>query len=152
MSNVTLAAPRGIIDLGAAGVRAAGNLTLVATQIVNAYNAQVGGITIGMPTAPVVNVGALTSASNATAATQQAAAPTGNNNDRPSVIIVEVLGYGGGDDNEAAPSQGEVYTIKKRQSYNPDSSLQLVGLGEAGTDDQKRSAGTGTPATAASGR
>lgn len=152
LSNVTLAAPRGIIDLGAAGVRAAGNLTLVATQIVNAYNAQVGGITIGMPTAPVVNVGALTSASNATAATQQAAAPTGNNNDRPSVIIVEVLGYGGGDDNEAAPSQGEVYTIKKRQSYNPDSSLQLVGLGEAGTDDQKRSAGTGTPATAASGR
>jgi filamentous hemagglutinin family protein len=139
-SNVTLAAPRGIIDLGAAGVRAAGNLTLVATQILNSYNTQVGGLTIGMPTAPAVNVGALTSASNVAAATQQAAAPAPAANDRPSVIIVEVLGYGGGDGSAPEPASNDVYTIKRRQSYNPDSPLQVIGLGDGSLQPASSSA------------
>lgn len=133
-SNVTLAAPRGIIDLGAAGVRAAGNLTLVATQVLNSYNAQVGGIAVGLPSAPAVDAGALTSASNVTAATQQAATPAPAANNRPSVIIVEVLGYGGGDGSTPEPASNDVYTIKKRQSYNQDSPLQVTGLGDAAND------------------
>ncbi len=145
-SNVTLAAPRGVIDLGAAGVRAAGNLTLVATQVLNAYNAQVGGITVGMPSAPAVNVSALTTASNAAAATQQASAPAANTSANPSVIIVEVVGYGGGDGSTPEAPPAEVYTIKKRQSYNYNSALQVTGLGEANSDEQKRF--TGRPGNA----
>ncbi len=127
-SNVTLAAPRGIIDLGAAGVRAGGDLVLAATRILNSYNAQSGGVVIGVPRAVSVDTGALTSASNATAATQQSAAPASAINDRPSVIIVEVLGYGGGDGGEPEPAN-DTYVIKKRQSYNASSPLQVTGLG-----------------------
>uniref|UniRef100_Q07N90 Filamentous haemagglutinin family outer membrane protein n=1 Tax=Rhodopseudomonas palustris (strain BisA53) TaxID=316055 RepID=Q07N90_RHOP5 len=138
-SNVTLAAPRGIIDLGAAGIRAGGDITLVATRILNSYNVQAGGVVIGMPTLPAINIGALTTASNATAATQQGAAPAARSNDRPSIIIVEVLGYGGGGGNEPEPApKDEPYTIKKKQSYNTDSPLQVVGLGELNAEQRKR--------------
>ncbi|HEY0330272.1 MAG TPA: filamentous hemagglutinin family protein [Rhodopseudomonas sp.] len=115
-SNVTLTAPRGIIDLGAAGLRSAGNITLGALQILNAYNVQVGGISFGLPTAVTVNTGALSAASNATAATQQAVTPTQNNEERPSIIMVEFLGFGGGDGGtpDLPPAQND----KLRQTYN----------------------------------
>jgi hypothetical protein len=54
-------------------------------DVVNAFNIQVQGTTIGISTAPAPNLGALTTASNATAATQQATLPTQSGNNKPAV-------------------------------------------------------------------
>jgi len=95
-SNVILAAPRGVIDFGAAGIRAGGDVVLVATQILNAYNVQAGGTISGLPTATLPNVGALTTASNVAGAASKPETPMqGPSRDAASVIVVEVLGYGG---------------------------------------------------------
>ncbi len=99
--DVDLIAPLGTIDAGEAGIRVSGNVNLAALQIVNAANIQVQGTSSGIPTVQAPSISAALSTSNAAAATQQTATPAqGSGNAQPSVIIVEVLGYGGGDDRE----------------------------------------------------
>jgi hypothetical protein len=109
---VTLLAPRGTVDAGDAGIRATGNITIAAAQVLNADNIAAGGASVGVPVAPAAaapNVGGLSSASSSTAATSQAAsdvtrqAQSGAATDQqqaPSTITVEVLGYGGGEESE----------------------------------------------------
>src|SRR5262249_8886400 len=93
-------------------------------------NIQVQGTSTGIPTVQGPPVGALTAASNTTAASQQAAPPPSRNNDQPSVVIVEVLGYGGGDGAAPDPAKGEQKRrMQDRPSYNQNSVLQLVGNG-----------------------
>ena len=102
-SNVVLTAPHGTVDAGAAGIRVAGNLNIVALQVLNSFNIQVGGTAIGVPTTTTPNIGALTSANNTAAAVQTAAPPPTHHeeNASTSVIIVEVIGYGGGSEPDA---------------------------------------------------
>lgn len=132
-SNTILSAPHGIVDFGAAGVRAAGNLNVVALQVLNAFNAQVGGVTIGVPTASVPNVGALTSANNtAGASAQTAASPKSNANAQPSVIIVEVLGFGGGDGEDVRPADPQLRNRQRQSSntnYEPTGMVRILGDG-----------------------
>jgi filamentous hemagglutinin family protein len=131
--SVSLIAPRGTVDAGAAGIRVSGNLFIAALTVLNANNIQVQGVSVGVPTVQGPPVGALTTASNATAATQQAAAPAQSNNDRPSIIIVEVLGYGGGGDTPGQDQQNDDQRRKARdqQGYNQNSAVQFVKFGEA---------------------
>ena len=98
-ANVYLIAPHGTVDIGDAGVRSTGDLNVAALRVLNADNVVVGGRVTGLPTLPAANVGGLTEASNtAGAAAKQFVAPNQNNaSASPSIIIVEVLGYGGGD-------------------------------------------------------
>jgi filamentous hemagglutinin family protein len=99
-SNAFLLAPRGTIDAGDAGIRSAGNLIVLAPIIANGSNISVGGTATGIPSAPTVNVAALSAASSTTAgatasADTQARSGTGSNNQPlPSIITVEVLGFG----------------------------------------------------------
>ena len=109
-SNVVLTAPHGTVDAGAAGIRVAGNLNIVALHIANAFNIQVGGVTVGVPVQSGPPVAALTAASTANAATQQAALPGQSGaDDQPSIILVEFLGFGGpqesDDDEKRRPQQ-----------------------------------------------
>jgi hypothetical protein len=67
-------------------------------------------------------------------ATQQSAG------ERPSVIIVEVLGYGGGDGRERPQTEDDEDNERRRgtkggQSYDPSSPVQILGHGRL-TDTQ----------------
>jgi filamentous hemagglutinin len=107
-SDVDLIAPNGTVNAGDAGIRASGNLSIAAAQVLNAGNITAGGKTSGVPTAAVANVGALAAASSTAGAANNAAnqmAQSANHqagpnpaDDLPSIITVEVVGYGGGAD------------------------------------------------------
>ncbi len=136
--NIDLIAPLGTIDAGEAGIRVSGNINLAALQIINAANIQVQGTSTGIPTVQGPSVSAALSTSNATAASQQTATPTqGSGNAQPSVIIVEVLGYGGGQSEEPGEASERKRRETQRQSYDQNSPLQLVGNG-ALTERQQR--------------
>ncbi len=110
--DIDLIAPLGVIDAGEAGIRVSGSINVAALQVVNAENIQVQGESTGLPTVAAVNVGALTSASNAASSAVQAAEQVGRRyqQNQPSIINVEILGYGqerlepGGDRSSAAPA------------------------------------------------
>jgi hypothetical protein len=127
--DIDLIAPLGTIDAGEAGIRVSGNVNLAALHIVNAANIQVQGTSSGIPTVQAPNIGGLTEASNtAGAAAQQAAGPKQSNNAQPSIIIVEVLGFGGGEG--ASPSGGDDKRKGSgQQTYNTNSPFQVVGAG-----------------------
>jgi len=102
--------------------------------VLNASNVQVGGTATGVSTVVAPNIAALTSASNTAGASTKTAEPpaAAKNNDQPSIIIVEFLGFGGGE----GDSQQQDQSPKDRRSdasdvhhYDSKSSVQFLGLG-----------------------
>ena len=130
-SNVVLTAPHGTIDASAAGIRVAGDLHLAALQVLNAFNIQVSGVTVGIPVVQGPPVAALTTAANTTAATQQAQLPAqSSNNNQTSIMIVEIIGYGGSD--SSTPPERPVDqspTKKDRRTQDIHSRYQVIGAG-----------------------
>ncbi len=111
---------------------------LAALHVVNAANIQAQGNVTGVPQVQAPNIGGLTEASNTAGAAQQAGAPKqGSGNAQPSIIIVEVLGFGGGE----APDRDEEERRRKsggRQSYDPNSSIHLLGNGILAEGQRKK--------------
>ena len=136
--DIDLIAPLGTIDAGEAGIRVSGNVNLAALQILNAANIQVQGTSSGIPTVQAPSISAALSTSNATAANQQTATPTQSANAQPSVIIVEVLGYGGGEERPQQDRQKEDEQRKRteQRAYDPNSAFRAVGNGRL-TEEQR---------------
>lgn len=107
-SDVVLVAPSGEVNAGDAGIRAGGNLTIAALQVVGADNIQVGGVSTGVPisndgaaAAAATSAGNIgTDASSATASLSQnladavRAAEELKNAFKPTFISAEVIGHG----------------------------------------------------------
>jgi filamentous hemagglutinin len=128
--DVSLIAPRGRVDAGDAGIRVSGNLVIAALEIRGTDNIQVSGTSLGVPTNRT-DTGALTAASNTAAATQQSGLPAqAANSEQSSIIVVEFLGFGGGD---AEPGQNLPQDNNQRRrtqsqhSYNPNGNVQVLG-------------------------
>ncbi len=127
-----LIAPKGTVNAGDAGIRVSGNFNIITPIFLNADNLSVSGLTRGVPQVQVPNIGGLTEASNtAGAAAQQASGPKqGSGNAQPSIIIVEVLGFGGGDgESKGRDTEEESRRSKDRRSYNPADPIKIVGYG-----------------------
>ncbi|MGO4683769.1 filamentous haemagglutinin family protein, partial [Hyphomicrobium sp. 2TAF46] len=135
--NVDLIAPLGTVDVGEAGVSGF-NVNIAALHIVNAANISAQGSTTGVPQIQAPNIGGLTEASNASGAAAQSAANPAQSgaSEQPSVIIVEVIGFGGGDEGTDDEERKRRTQGQKQGSYDPKSRLQVIGLGEL-SDTQK---------------
>ncbi|NVO17643.1 MAG: filamentous hemagglutinin family protein [Rhodoplanes sp.] len=141
-SDIYLMAPRGTVDAGDAGIRSTGNLSIVAYQIRNADNIQVGGRVSGLQVQPPAATPlAAPTKDKAASDAVDAASRQGTPSERPSVIIVEILGYGGGEGtpSDSAPVRREEEERRPsgRQSYDPGAPVQVVGFG-ALTAEQAR--------------
>lgn len=104
--DVFLAAPKGVVNAGEAGI-GGNNVTIAATAVIGASNINVSGVSTGVPTAtvstPVVPVGAANAAAGAAQAAQQNSNTENNKNDvgqgmakagQLTPLNVEVVGFG----------------------------------------------------------
>lgn len=138
--DVSLIAPRGTVNAGDAGVRVSGNLNVAALYVLNANNFQVSGEVKGLPpkesaVTPLKLEGGEASKA-ATDAAKDVAQP--GKAQQASVIIVEVLGYGGGESDSTRQDQDESRALRDRRSYNPNSAVQYVGAGSLNSEQRRQ--------------
>ncbi|MCA6116450.1 filamentous hemagglutinin family protein [Bradyrhizobium sp. WSM 1738] len=140
--DVHLIAPEGTVNAGDAGVRVSGNLNIAALFVLNANNFQVSGEVKGLPvkesSAPPLKLEGDASQKAATDAVKDVT--QSRTSERPSVIIVEVLGFGGGDgDTPANPDESRERSAPSEQrSQDPNSAYQVLGAGEMTADEARQ--------------
>ncbi len=146
--SVDLLAPAGIIDAGDAGIRSAGNLTLAASQVLNASNIAVSGTAAGAPAAaaaaPAVGAAAppppppsnTASAASTTAQEQQAANEQDTTTLPETEVTVEVLGYGGSEDTPLPVTRDPDEEEEERKRRERAAMEEASGTPEEATDNQ----------------
>jgi hypothetical protein len=113
----------------------AGNLNLAALHVVNADNIDVEGDAVGLPVIAAVNIGALTSASAASAQATAAAQDVLQRQRSvarealPSIVTVRVLSSEPGD-GASAPSPAPAEQRSGVSGYDAANPVQLVGNGQ----------------------
>jgi filamentous hemagglutinin len=113
--DVDLIAPVGTIDAGDAGIRSAGNINISALTVLNAANISAGGSTSGAPAASapaLVATAATPSPGTGSDSPAEVAAQAGRGVAKaavepPSFVTIDVIGYGGGDDQEKDKPRGD---------------------------------------------
>jgi hypothetical protein len=131
LGDADLIAFAGAVNAGDAGIRVSGNINIAAVIVLNASNIQVGGTSTGVPTVQAPPIAALTSANNTAGAAQQAAPPApAADKDRPSIIIVEFLGFGGGEAPARDPNEDSRKGRAQQSSYDTRGMFRVLGNGE----------------------
>lgn len=103
--KVTLLAPIGTIDAGDAGIRSSGDIVVIGNVIANAGNFSASGSVTSSGAVSVPSLGSLTAGQNTPTQNQSKPDVTGSTQaQQPSVILVNVIGYGGGDGASTAAS------------------------------------------------
>ncbi len=112
-------------------MRVSGNLNVAALQVLHAENFQVQGTASGLSVVQPPNINGALAGNNAAGAVQKTSLPAqSGNNDQPSIIIVEFLGFGGGDGStEPAPQTDKRRRSDNSPAYDPGSAFQLLGNG-----------------------
>ena len=112
--NVILTAPNGVIDAGEAGI-GGNNVTLVAPQILNGGEIDVGGVGSGVPAA-TASAAPVSGLSNSTASISKAAENSAQNNSSDSdeeqlalgMLSVDVVGFGSDEDQAECKSKSKL--------------------------------------------
>jgi hypothetical protein len=99
--SIDLFAPAGIVNAGEAGIGAAGNITIGATQVIGADNISFGGVSVGVPVsdsgAGAAALAGISSVASSVAKSAEESATSGLGGEAEtqlSVIEVEVIGFG----------------------------------------------------------
>lgn len=110
----------------------------MALHIVNAANIQAQGNVTGVLQIQAPNIGGLTEAGNTAGAAAQQAANPGQSGatEQPSVIIVEVIGFGGGED-ESQRKDREKRSDNAVPPYNPEGAVRILGVGALSDEEQR---------------
>jgi filamentous hemagglutinin-like outer membrane protein len=143
--DVNLIAPQGTVNAGDAGVRVSGNLNLAALFVLNANNFQVSGEIKGLPQkeTPLTALKLDTGDSSQKAAADAAKDATqSSKSQQASIIIVEVLGYGGGDGDAPAKTDETQPPrrngVNEQRTQNPDSAYQVLGAGPMTAEEARQ--------------
>ncbi len=132
--EVDLIAPVGTVNFGDAGVRVSGNFNVAARFVVNIDNLAVKGEVKGVPKDDVKVAPLTLDTKDKAAADAGKDATQQTSSDRPSVIIVEFLGFGGGDGEPRQDDDNKSRRAPERSgqspAYDPGNPVQFVGIGK----------------------